>query len=439
MSQEADSVLASVKSVLRDLGFLHLWETRFLLFTNPQEAIVESRASRIRGVVLRVQVFVGPGTQEAFLSQLRAHRQLAKTKTKPGPGAWAVLEDVLISPHVKLPILVFREAGCRYPLDQFGRTLSVGDARKWRIAHDLIALVDACCKQNLTVGPLTMQRCRSADDGATIVFDFFGCDSALAVRTDLGLCADSLVAQNLWTLGLLLFEVLMGVKLEEQLVRLLNGDARLEKVKQLYEDFLKRHKTQVFESFAMFCFPGLKNMCQDSAKQEQEQDGSNFEAINSLLCLCLQPQEVCQQLPQIVDAQKWEEAVFRAMRSIFQSKGVVAADNGDAGESQGWFKEVDSLFATSMRCRLCEESQNLVERLQVCGLQTRAAAVATMFALERSPEIETGILVSLLFAFWFSNKAQRESMGKVAAIDVSLDVTPALRNLRALQICLAVV
>jgi hypothetical protein len=325
---------------------------------------------------------------------------------------------VLVSPELKIPILLFKE-DFRLDLGQVSKTFPAGLSckRKWRVALQLIELVRVCCSQKLAVGPLTMSRCRVANDESlrTSVCEFFGDgEQKHFMRTGCGAFV-GLEQENLWTLGLLLFELFFGMRLEDQLLRLLQGDLRPESVQALYRRFWL--ETETCTSFASFCFPELRD------------DSPEANAMNTVLCFCMKPEAMCASVNHLFSEQThWIEITFRMLLSICremleeQEPGGLEGPGGPAahdahGRGGGWFHKMSTRALPPERgparpTRLAPLAQSLVEQLHSCGMIRHANAATTAFA--RSFGHDPYTVLRLLFSIWYPCAKERQGMTKVA-------------------------
>lgn len=371
------------------------------------------------------QVFCGSDPQ-SFAEQLSAHFALG------GTCATTTLDEILFLDAVKFPVLVFREARHFTLLELMKTDLAFKHAIA--IVWDLIQAAKAAFARGRALGPVSPARCRVSTDGQYLTrVHLFTSNSFEIVRCHPAQIRAKLAGQplpldttyDLWSIGLLFFELFFGVDLQVELSRLLDGNLELEAVAALYDAYLALPNP--FIGFGLFCFPHLAVNCKDSQL---------LRTANALMCLCMRP-----------------VTLFRAERSV-DPKGRIALLMSKLAACPLFAEQALAPRLTRIGAGRClDEARKLVEQtalrpghnlefdaiggqLQRCGFANVAQAVRAVLARVHVPPAE---LLHVFMVLMHPESANRQRVLAATGLQALTSANPEIwKNKTALLVALAI-
>ena len=260
------SVLDQLSTALRAAGY-EIAAPMKLLGPRVFECALMQRQPKPQ--LSRLQVFASADPQD-FVDQVTGHLRFS------GTGITTTLSGVSFASTMGLPMLVYREA----------KTWSLRELIRFRysaqalafVAWDLIQAVRVAFNAGRPLGPLEPTRVSVSSDGAfraQIHLFNYSRDPAHShpdqLRALNGMVPQD-VRYDLWSLGLVFFEMLLGVDLLECLATLLKGDVRPETIAAFYARFLAGDA-----SFVEFCYPKL----------QVDENNAFFKNMRSLMDACM--------------------------------------------------------------------------------------------------------------------------------------------------------
>jgi len=197
---------------------------------------------------------------------------------------------------------------------------------------------------------------------------------------------------DLWSVGLILFELVFGLDLQTHLVSRI-GNLALENVAQHYETFLQN--TAPLVSYARFCFPNLLNA-----------GGPLQLRVNELMCLCMRAAELDIETSKVFEMiatndlvcglQEKEPERWTRFASPFASR---VAEMSHRPERVGWELE----FAT------------LDNKLTQKGLIALSAKIKSVFSKTEAPLAD---VVALVLTMLYPETEKREKIAKSMGVEI---------------------
>jgi hypothetical protein len=373
----------------------------------------------------RAQIFIGNDPQP-LAEQLAAHFALCTS------GITTILDDLLFLPAIRFPVLLFRETR-QFPLTQLMRT---PPAFKFAslIAWDLIQAARISHQLGTALGPVSPGRCRVSSDGSfktrihlftTQSYELLRCHPE-QIRAKLrGEPLPLSWHYDLWSIGLLFFELFFGVALQVELARLLQNDISAASVACLYEKYLQvseqeSTETQCF-SFAVFCFPALLVTAKSLGLMQ---------SANSLMCLCMKPNLQDRLLPD-----KIQDAWFAVAGKDKQAYPLLEARKAPCIFGNCTQEALRLLQNPGSRAGSLLECESLHNKLSRCGqapLSERVQAIVSRL------HVTPGAVLNLLLTLLYPRAELRKNVIKSTGVEpFLLDCDELWKNRDALLLALA--
>ena len=357
----------------------------------------------------RLQIFLG-NSADQFAEQVMGHMGLA------GSGIVTSLTRLLIVPSIPLPVLVYEESR-DWPLSELIKS-KFGFKCASLVAWDLIQAVRVANCMRKPLGPLSPTRVRVSSDGmfrakvhlfTTSSHELLRCHpeqirAALLEGHKVGKAKQQGHARlpvpqstefDLWSVGLLLYELILGRDLQEDLTTLLEGDLRPERVAAHYEAYLSLGDPTF--SYAEYCYPNLRPLRENQV----------FRCSVDLMSFCMWPHFFATQFgypthPTFSDSffSRLLGSDFFAAREKFRARWtradaplVIQVREADALRKLGNLRRAADLEYTGLR-----------KQLTTSGLHVLSGQIEHVFSRSEAPLSDVVNLVVLLL---YPNQRQR--------------------------------